>query len=122
MVEFEYQPWKYVIVHEVVKYPLEYFITKHSFGVQEGGTGRPLNWADGIVFEHTAMPPVEDVIKEQIEGRIHWNSLNYGIMKEYKKQFKGPRSVKVPILNLSNHTVFKKMAIWIKKNFEKDTK
>ena len=117
MVEFEYQPWDKVIVHEVVKYPLEHFLVTHTLGIKEGGIGRPLNWADGIVFEHSSMPPTEDVIREQLQRKIHWSSLNYGIMEEYQNKFIRQGQVIIPIVNLSNNRVFKTMVKWIKENF-----
>lgn len=121
MVEFEYQPWNKFIVHEVVKYPLEHFLATHSLGIQEGGIGRPLNWSDGIVFEHRTMRPTDDVIREKLEGKVHWSSLNYGILEKFQEQFKMPRQIKIPVVNLSNNEFFKEMAKWIKETFEKDT-
>lgn len=35
MVEFEYQPWKKIVVHEVVKYPIEFFLSQHSLGIPQ---------------------------------------------------------------------------------------
>ena len=119
MVEFEYQPWKKIVVHEIVEYPLEYFINKHSIRAQEGGTGAPLNWANGIVFEHSTIRPIDDVIKEQIKGTIHWSYLHYAFMLDFKKELEGPRAVKIPIVNLSNHYIFSSMSKWIKETREK---
>lgn len=121
MVRFRYQPWNEIVVHDVVKYPLEHFLSTHSLGVREGGIGRPLNWADGIIFEHRNMPPTEDIIKEQLEGKIHWNALNYGIMEEYEKKLVMPGQVTIPVINMSNNIVFKEMAKWIKETFEKNS-
>jgi hypothetical protein len=120
MVEFEYQPWNRIIVHEVVKYPLEHFLATHTIGVQDGGVGSPLMWAFGFVFDHIAMPPTEDVIKEQIEGRIHWSSLAYGIMTEYKENIIRPGRITVPIVDLSNNKIYRVMSDWIKEEFEID--
>ena len=51
MVEFEHKPWKKVIVNEVVKFPLQHFLSTHSLGVQQGGVGVPLAWVSGLVFD-----------------------------------------------------------------------
>lgn len=118
MVEFEYVPWGKIIVHEVVKYPLEHFLATHSLGVQAGGVGRPLNWADGFVFEHKSMPPTEDIVREQIQGRLHWNALTYGTMDEYEEVLERPGRIRIPIIDLSQNAIFQKMAEWIKVNFE----
>ena len=117
MVEFEHQPWEKIIVHEVVKYPLDHFIIKHSMGA-EGGIGAPLNWANGVVFEHGPVRPTDDVITEQLKGVIHWSFLHYGLMPEYKKEVEAPRKVKVPVIDSSSHHIFSGMSKWLLENFE----
>jgi hypothetical protein len=42
LLEFEFQPWKKIIVHEVVKLPLQHFLMGASLGVESGGIGRRL--------------------------------------------------------------------------------
>ena len=118
VVEFEYQPWNKIIVHEIVKYPLEHFLATHSLGIQDGGVGVPLNWADGLIFEYVGMPSTEDVVNEQIQGRIHWIGLSYGIMEEYEKAIIRPGRITVPIIDLSSNAFIHAMAKWIKENFE----
>jgi len=79
VVEFELQPWKKIIVHEVVKLPLEDFLSRHSLGVQEGAIGRPLLWVNGIIFEKSGFRDTDDIIKEKLEGKVHWTALNYTV-------------------------------------------
>jgi len=118
MVEFEYQPWKKIIVHEVVKFPIEFFISQHSLGVESGSIGAPLSWADGIVFEIVAVRETDDVIKEKLEGKIHYSSIAYGLLKKHQPQFKVEGNIRIPIIDVSNNKIFKEMVAWIKKTFE----
>jgi len=118
MVEFEYQPWKKVIVHAVVKFPLEHFLSAHSLGIEQGQVGIPLLWADGIVFDKNVFRDTDDIIKEKLEGRVHWSSLNYVVMHKYQPEFKVEGNIRIPVMNVSDNPVFKKMAEWIKNNFE----
>lgn len=118
MVEFEYQPWEKIIIHEIVEYPMEFFFTQATLGIPEGGVGRPLNWSNGIVFINTVVQPTEDVIKEQLKGIIHWASLYFGRMRKYQKEIKRERSVTVTIIDLSNHSVFGPMAKWLKEVYK----
>lgn len=117
MVEFEYQPWNKIVVHEVVKYPIEHFIERHSIG-REGGIGQPLRWANGLVYEFGAVRPTDEVINEQLKGTIHWSHLHYGVLDKYRQELDAPRSVKIPLINMSYHHIFSAMANWIKENFE----
>lgn len=120
LVEFEYQPWKKIIVHDVIKVPLEFFLSTHVIGVQEGGVARPLNWVDGVLFVHVPMRPTEDVVEEQLEGKLHWASLTYTLLKDYQPGFIRPGNVRIPVVDVSNNLIFKEMVKWIKENFEKE--
>ena len=119
MVRFNYQPWEEVVIHEAVEYPLEYFFTQATLGIPEGGVGRPLIWSNGLIYRINAIQPTEDVIKEQLQGIIHWSALHFGQMPEYQNEVTRAGRVRVPIINMSNHTVFGPMAEWIKATFIK---
>jgi hypothetical protein len=118
MVKFSYKPWNEFIIHEVVKYPLEHFLATHSIGVSEGGIGRPLNWSNGIIFDHQVMRPTDDIIKEQIAGKVHWSYLGYALLDNYRSEFIRPGRIRIPVINLSDNMIFSSMAEWIKENFE----
>jgi hypothetical protein len=119
MVIFEYQPWKKIIIHSITEYPLEYFFNSATNGIQKGGIGRPLMWSNGLIYRTSVIHPSEDVIKEQLQGIIHWATLHYAQMPEYQKEVVRAGRVRVPIINMSNHTVFGPMAEWIKATFIK---
>jgi len=118
MVEFEYQPWKKIIVHEIIRFPIEFFVTQHSLGIEPGGIGRPLSWVDGVVFEIGAFRETDDIIKEKLEGKLHYSSIIYGILEKYQSEFKVAGNIRVPITDLSSNEIFKEMVVWIKKTFE----
>jgi len=65
------------------------------------------------------MPPTEDVIEEQLEGRVPWSSLGYAVLENYQQTFQRPGGVRVPAMDLSNDSVFKEMAKWTEESFEK---
>jgi len=119
MVEFEYQPWKKISVHEVVKLTLEHFLSGHSLGVQEGGIGRPILWVDGIIFEHGLFRDTDDIIREKLEGKVHWSVLNYGTLEKHQSEFKVAGNIRIPVIDVSGNKIFREMAVWIKNNFEK---
>ena len=116
MVEFEYQPWKKIIIHEIVEFPPDYFLTNAAMSAPEGGRSPPLKWANGLIFVHQPIAPTEDIIKEQIQGIIHWSSLHYARMRKFQNKIKRDRSVTVPLIDLSKHGIFGAMATWIKEN------
>jgi len=119
IVEFEYHPWEKIIVHEVVKFPIEFFLSQQSLGVAPGGIGRPLNWAEGIVFIISGFLETDEVIKEKLHGRVHYSSIVYGILDAHQSEFKVDGNIRVPIVDVSNNKIFREMVAWIKKIFEK---
>ena len=119
MVEFEYQPWKKIIVHEVVTFPLQHFLSGASLGVSEGGVGRPLMWVDGIIFEIASFQETDDIIKDKLAGIVHWSALSYTPCPQYQTEFKVAGSIRIPVIDVSSNNIFKEMAAWIKKTFEK---
>ena len=119
MVEFEYQPWKKIIIHEVVKFPLQHFLSTHTLGIQQGGIGRPLVWVKGIIFEKGGIPDTDDIVKEKVEGKLHWNYLHYAILEKYQPEFKITQgNIRIPVVNVSKNRIFREMAEWVKNNFE----
>jgi len=118
MVEFEHQPWKKIIVHEVVKYPIEFFITQHSLGVEPRGIGGSLNWADGVVFDIGHFRDTDDVIREKLEGKLHYSSVIYGLLEKYQSEFEVAGNIRIPVIDVSHNKIFKEMATWIKKTLE----
>ena len=119
MVKFEFQPWKRIIVHEVARFSVEYFISSHSLGVQQGGVGRPISWTDGFLFEFGVFRDTDDVIKEKLEGKVHWSFLHYAILENYQLEFKVAGNIRIPVMNVADNETFREMATWIKSNFEK---
>ena len=44
MVEFEYQPWKKIIIHEIVEFPPDYFLDNAAMSAPEGGRSPAANF------------------------------------------------------------------------------
>ena len=117
LVEFSYEPWKKIIIHEIVQYSFDTLVHLQCLGVQPGQLSPPLFWADGLAFKHVTMPPTEDIIKEQIRGKIHWSQLAIAFVPEYTQGVTIPQgNVTVPILDVSDNNLFIELAAWIKKS------
>jgi hypothetical protein len=64
---FIFEPWKTIVIHDIVRYDIETLVHFRGLGVPAGQLGRSINWVDGIAFIHNVMPATEEVIKEQIQ-------------------------------------------------------
>lgn len=117
MVEFVLDEWKKVVIHEINKFDLKGLLRLRALGSPSGGVGRPLLWANGVVFEHSNMPSTTDIVKRQMEGIIHWASLQFSFMPEYKEFFTVER-ITVQIGNVNANRLFFEMADWLKKTYK----
>jgi hypothetical protein len=117
-IEFEYQPWKKIIVHEVIKLPLQHFLSSASLNVPAGGVGRPLRWVNGLIIEIQWLRETDDIIKEKLNGTIHYSALSYAVHENHQPEFKVSGNIRIPLVDVSGNKVFAELASWIKKEFE----
>jgi len=123
MVEVVYQPWKKIVIHEIVKYALDDLVKLQSLGVEPGGLADALLWAGGIVFSSSTMLETKDVIKEKLEGVVHWSSVEWAKMPEFKEVIViKETNVKVPIIDVSAHPIYKTISRWLRERKELETK
>lgn len=123
MVQVDYQPWEKIVVHEIIKYSLDDLIKLHSLGVEPGGLAEPLLWADGIAFSKSTLVETKDVIKEKLEGVVHWSSVEWALMPEFKEVIViKETNVKVPVINVSTHPTYKTVSKWLKEHKELEPK
>ena len=123
LVEVVYQPWDKIVIHEIVDYTLDDLVRLQSLGVEPGGLGDPLLWAEGIVFSSSTMLETKDVIKEKLEGIVHWSSVEWARMPEFKEVIViKETNVKVLIIDVSAHPIYKTVSKWLKEQKEPDAK
>ena len=111
MVKVTITPWQEVIIHESIYYSYEDLLKMHSMGVQPGGLVRPLSWAEGVVFRHAAMPPTGEVVKEQLQGKIHWSAVEWALMPEYQNVILiRDINAKIPVVNATANAILCEVA------------
>ena len=119
MVKITYEPWKTIVIHEIIQYDLQMLVHLRCLGVQSGQLARPINWANGVAFAHNGMPPTNEVIKEQLQGRLHWSSLQFAFMPKHQPLITITEgNIRVPVLDLSDNIIFRDMAEWIKRHYK----
>ncbi|MCP8310689.1 MAG: hypothetical protein L6M37_07025 [Candidatus Methylarchaceae archaeon HK02M1] len=114
MVKVTYAPWEEVIIHEVIQYSLEDLVKLRSLGTPAGGLSFNLLWAEGIAFVHRTMPTTPDIVKEQLQRKVHWSSVEFAPMPKYTNLIMIKESnVRVPVINVSNNPFLKTVAEWL---------
>ena len=122
MVKVTFKPWDEIIIHEAIQHSIDDLVKLFSVGVPLGGLGQPLLWANGIAFNHAGMPPTEDVIKEQLEGKVHWSSVRFAPMPQYKDSIIiKETNVRIPIIDVSNNPILKTAAEWMSQQLLKSS-
>ena len=120
MVKVTFKPWEEIVIHDSIQYELDDLVSLLSVGVQPGGLGSPLNWAQGVAFRHISMHPTDEVIREELQGRLHWSSVTWALMPKYKNPIVIPtvtraRALEIPIFNVSTNTILCDVAKALKK-------
>lgn len=122
MIEVSYEPRTKLIIHEYLAYEdLDDFVKLRALGVPSGGLGQPLRWAEGVVMAFKAMANNETVTKELLEGKLHWDHVSFALMPKYQREIVVKEvNVRVPVINVSSHPIFKAAAAWLKERFERE--
>ena len=115
MVKITYQPWEEIVIHEVVEYPLAALLEMQSFGAPPGSMGRSLMWANGIAFAYATMPVNDDVVAEQLKGRMHWASVVFATMPAYENAvlIQGT-DIRVPMVDVGGNPTLYAVARWLR--------
>ncbi|RLI46800.1 hypothetical protein DRO64_00340 [Candidatus Bathyarchaeota archaeon] len=121
MTEVIYQPRKQIIIHEYSYYDTVEDLIRGTFaGAPPGVTAGPLRWVDGIVLRHTTYPMTDTVVKELIEGRVHWDHVAFAPMEEYRPTIHlEDMQITVKIANVSANPIFQTIAKFIKEELMK---
>lgn len=110
IVKVTYKPWEEIIIHGSIRYSLDDLVKIRSLGVPPGGLGHRLVWAEGIAFSHNAMPPTDEVVKEQLEGKVHCSGGEWEVMPEYEDSIViRETNVRVPIITVGANPILRSL-------------
>ncbi len=79
MVKVTYAPYKEIVLHEIIEQESQVlFEDMVRQALASPVHAEPtVNWVDGVAFVVAAMPPTEDIVKEGLEGRLHYASVMF---------------------------------------------
>jgi hypothetical protein len=79
--------------------------------VQPGGLAPPLSWAEGVIFRFQAMSPTDEIVKDALQGKIHWVGVEWALMPEYKNVIPiQDINAKIPIIDVSASAILRDVA------------
>ena len=108
--DIEIEPWKKLVIHEVIEYKFDEWINQIAFNAKSSGGGIPtMQWADGIVFSPANFPTTNAVMQEQLDGTLHWSSVSFAIKDKFEKQIVQENAT-INLVDVSANEIFNKLA------------
>jgi hypothetical protein len=101
LVKVTIKPWQEIVIHEVIQHDIKSFLKLRALGLQSRELAPPLMWAEGVLFARAPMPQTSDVIKEQLQGVIHFSSFEFAVMPKYQNELKW-EGVSIPVMDVSD--------------------
>ena len=110
------EPWKKLVIHEVIEYNFDEWMTQIAFGSKTAGGAIPtINWANGIVFQSFSFPDTNAVVEEKIKGVLHWSSVMFAIKEKYERQLIKDNAT-INLIDVSVNEIFKELAVNLKQH------
>ena len=85
--EISIEPWKKLVIHEIIEYKFEDWVKQIAFSSKTSGGGIPtMQWINGIVLLPVNFAPTDSVMKEELQGILHWSSISFAIKEKFENQ------------------------------------
>ena len=86
--KISYTPYQELVIHEIIeqRIPSVFFEDIVRLALNSPHQAEPsINWIDGIAFFIAPMQPTDEVVRENLQGRIHYASVLF-TRTEYRPQ------------------------------------
>lgn len=108
--EISIEPWKKLVIHEVIEYKFEDWVKQIAFSTKSSGGGIPtMQWTNGIVFTPTSFPTTNASMEEQLRGILHWASVSFAVKDRFEKQIVRDNAT-LNMVDVSANEIFQKLA------------
>jgi hypothetical protein len=112
--EIAFDPWKKVVIHELVEFKLQDFLRQIEPQVYSSAGSIPvLFWCNGVLYFATPMPESELSAEQMMEGVIHFSNVTFALMPRYQPQLREGR-VTVNVMDVSASSVHQALTNWMK--------
>jgi len=104
------EPWKELVIHEVLELKFDDWITQIIARARSAGGGIPtIFWAGGLAFHFATFPDTETIVQEKLKGRIHYSSVTFAIKEKFEKQVIREGGA-VNFTDVTHNEIFSKLA------------
>ena len=120
--EIRFEPWKEIVIHEVIERKWDDWIDEIINNLKTGGGGIPtLNWSNGIAFQIDPFAPTEKVIEEQLKGIIHYSNAIFALKQNYEASLRKEQWT-IKLVDVSHNSIFAQLSEELKKQSKFDKK
>jgi hypothetical protein len=116
MAKITYSPINEIVVHEIIELDRDDLFRER---VTPAGN-MPLYWCDGLLYSFSSPPMTRDIMKDYLEGKIHWMEVHFTKMYDYvplielnDDQYKA--TLKIRVIDTSKSELHKDFVKWIRK-------
>jgi hypothetical protein len=110
------EPWKKLVIHEVIEYQFDDLVRIVMSQVRAAGGGiSSMNWCNGIVFQHTVFQDTDSVVQEKLKGIIHYSSVVFAAKEKFERQVVRDAGT-LNLVDVSANAIFRELAGVLKKN------
>lgn len=114
--EVAVEPWKKLVVHEVIEYQFDDLVRIVLSQARAAGGGiSSMNWCNGVVFQHTVFPDTDSVVQEKLKGIIHYSSVVFAAKEKYERQIVRDSGT-LNLVDVSANSIFRNLAEVLKKH------
>lgn len=115
LVKITYEPFKEVVIKEYMRFEKIEDLVYLFAQLRAAGAPVSLNWANGVVFVHSVLPPeTEQIMEEFLKGKVYWVNVTFAAMPEYKPVLETKEKIQVPIINVSSNPIIRQVTEWLK--------
>lgn len=112
--EIVIEPWKKLVIHEVIEYNFDQWMTQIAFSSKTAGGAIPtINWVNGIVFQSFNFPDTNTIVEEKLKGVLHWSSVMFAIKEKFEKQIIKDNAT-INLIDVSVNKIFEELASKLK--------
>ena len=89
MVKITFSPTKEIVIHEISeKRPDEFYTLMIQQAQAQGAVGitPSVHWAHGLAFTFGFFPETPDIVKDKLEGKIHYGTIVFASVPEYRAE------------------------------------
>jgi len=115
MIKITYEPFKEVVIKEYTRFEKIEDLIYIFAQLRASGAPVSLNWANGLVFVYSPLPPdTEQIMEEFLKGKVYWINVTFSAMPEYKPMLETKEKIQVPIINVSSNPIIREVTEWLK--------